>query len=127
MSKRDTGAAKAAPRAEQYLPALARAAAAKRRAPREPLSWAAALTEAPWGPTLPPAWETEFRRAYAAELVERGHATEAHRPGKSGASGKTTLKRYQVSQTDEEHDGQVARAEAAGLSWAEWARRKLAE
>lgn len=132
MPKRTNGAAKAAPSrsglgAEQYLPALARSEARRRRAPAAPMRWSDALAEAPWSERLPAAWEAEFRRAYASELVGRGFAVEAARSGTSGKSGKAVLARYKISQTAEEHAAQEALAKAAGLDWARWARRKLAE
>lgn len=112
----------------QYLPALARVAAERRRGRSVPLRWSEALAEAPWDTeTMPPAWETEFRRAYAARLVERGLALPAARAGHSGKSGATQLERRKVSGTPEEFASQDARARAAGLPWATWARRKLSE
>ncbi len=107
------------------MPELARAAARRRRTPKAPLTWSEALAEAPWSSEMPAVWEQEFRRAYALELQKRGLALAPKRSGKSGASGRTLLTRRQVSLSDGEIADQDARAAAAGLPWATWARRKL--
>ena len=111
----------------RYLPQLARAHANKSRAPKEPLAWSAALAAAPWSSELPAAWEVEFRRAYAARLVELGRAMPAAAAGKSGASGETLLAQKKIYATKAEFTAQERRAKTAGLSWSAWARRKLAE
>lgn len=83
MSKR-TAAQKEDP--GQYLPLLARGAADRVRVPAKPLSRSEALAAAPWHHTMPAAWETAFRAAYADRLEELGVALPA-KP--SGASGPT--------------------------------------
>lgn len=110
----------------RHLPALARAAAKRRRTTKELLRWSAALAEAPWSSELPAAWEQEFRRAYAEELVARGLAQPAAKSGRSGAGQRSSLPRYQVGQSEAEHAEQAEIAATAGLSWSEWARRTLA-
>jgi hypothetical protein len=111
----------------QQLPLLARAAADKRRVPKEPLSRSAALAEAPWSADMPPAWQRPFREAYADRLAERGLADGKARQGASSkAHGVTKLMRRQMQGTKEEFAEHDAKATAAGLSWSTWARRKLA-
>ena len=116
--------------AAEHLPALARGAADRRR-PRktDPIKWSAALAEAPWQPRhFPAAWELAFRRAYAERLVERSIALPAKLPGRSGGKGgKTLLASRKVYATPAEFADQDRRAEAAGLSWSTYARRRLAE
>jgi hypothetical protein len=135
MTKRATGATKRRPVAPegdpgQYLPLLAAGHADRTRRPKAPLSWSQALAAAPWDPSLPAAWESAFREAYARRLVELGSALPAKRAGtRSGTRGRqyaTTLERRLLSQTREEFDAQDARAKAEGLPWSTWARRKLA-
>ncbi len=109
----------------QHLPALARAAAHCRRPPKSPLTWSEALAEAPWSAEMPAAWEQEFRSAYAQQLFLLDMALAPKRSGSSGSSGRTRLTRRQVSLSDSEIADQDARASAAGLPWATWARRKL--
>ena len=112
----------------QYLPLLARAAADRVRAPKEPLTRSAALAAAPWdAESMPAAWERAFREAYADRLEELGAALPAKRGGASGTRGYATkLDRRLLSQTAQEFAEQDARAKAAGLPWSTWARRKLA-
>lgn len=106
---------------------LARAAASRRKAPTSSLSWSAALAEAPLPATLRPAWETHFRREYAAQLVELGHAKKAGASSGrySGVGGTTSLSHRKVYQTELEFTEQDAQAKASGLTWSSWARRKL--
>lgn len=114
----------------QYLPLLAAGHADRARRPKTPLSWSQALAAAPWDHTLPAAWESAFREAYARRLVELGSALPAKKAGtRSGTRGRqyaTKLERRLLSQTQEEFDTQDVRAKAEGLSWSTWARRKLA-
>lgn len=109
------------------LARIARAAADKLPRPNEPLSRSAALASAPWLPSMPPAWEREFRKAYADRLEELGAALPA-KPSSSarGSGGVTTLERRLLSQSSQEFRDQDAKAKAVGLSWSTWARRKLA-
>lgn len=112
----------------ETLTALAVSAANQRRTPRAPLAWSRALREAPWlSLRMPATYEHEFRRAYATALLARGMAIAAKPPGASGKSGKSVLKRRKISGTPREFREQDKRAEVAGLDWARWARRKLAE
>lgn len=67
------------------LPVLARAAADKSRAPKQPLSRSAALAAAPWDASFPAAWERSFRKAYADRLEELGVSLPARPGGTSGA------------------------------------------
>ena len=53
-------------------------------------------------------------------------ATAPSRSGRSGPSGKTELIQCKVYLSKSEQDVQKALANAAGLSWSTWARRKLA-
>lgn len=110
------------------LPTLARAAASKVRPRKEPMSWSEATAAAPWdSATMPPAWEEPTRRAFAARLVERGIAKPAAKRGTtSGPSGTTDLVQAKLYLSAEEHAAQKELANAAGLSWSTWARRKLA-
>ena len=114
----------------QYLPLLAVAAANRARMPKEPLTRSAALAAAPWPANAPPAWERAFRAAYADRLEERGAALPVRQSARdrTGAppGAPTKLDRRLLSQTTEEFAEQSATAEAAGLSWSTWARRKLA-
>lgn len=109
------------------LLALAREEAQNLATPAAPISWSDALAKAPWPEDGPPAWEAEFRRTFATELVERGAAKPARRGGSSGPSGTTKLARRLLSATTAEFAEQDRRAKAAGLSWSAWARRKLAD
>ncbi len=134
MNKRTTGAAKRRPVPAsdgdpgQYLPLLAVSAADRARRPKTPLSWSGALAAAPWGPELPAAWESAFREAYARRLVDLGSALPAKRSGGTSGTpgGATKLDRRLLSQSKEEFAAQDALADAAGVSWSTWARRKLA-
>lgn len=109
------------------LLARARAAARELDRPDEPLGWAEAMALAPWPKAGPPAFEREFRKAFAEGLVKRGIAKPAAKAGKkSGKPGTPTkLMRRLLSATPEEFAAQDKLAEAAGLSWSTWARRDL--
>lgn len=110
----------------QYLPLLAVAAANRVKARTEPLTRSEALAAAPWAPEMPAAWEQAFREAYADRLIARKLALPAKRSGTSrGAGGKTDLIQARLYLSKQEHDEQKAIADAAGLSWSNWARRKL--
>lgn len=114
--------------AEREVLQQAKAAAEKRRPVKEPIGFREALGEAPWNKGLPAAWETAFRRAYAAELVKRGIAAPAARAGRtSGPSGESKLDRRNLRATTEEFAEQDRRAQAAGVPWGTWVRRKLSE
>ncbi len=111
----------------QYLPDLARKYADDTR-PRKrggPWSWTDAMARAPWSVKLPADHELEFRRAYAERLVERGLALRVGRSRTSGPSGETDLERCIVYLSAAERNATRALADAAGLSWSSWARRKL--
>jgi hypothetical protein len=118
------------------LMARARAAAKAHKRPEEPLGWAEALADAPWPKGAPPAWEGDYRRAFAEALVKRGIAKPAARAGRALPSDKrpwagrkeretTKLMRRLLSADPKEFAEQDKRAETAGLSWSNWARRKL--
>lgn len=110
----------------QYLPLLARQAAKRARRPATPLSRSEALAAAPWdAATMPAAWERAFREAYADELEALGVARPAAPSGPRGARGATKLVQCRLYLSEEEQAAQKALAEAAGLSWSTWARRKL--
>jgi hypothetical protein len=107
---------------ELYLPALARAAADRRRKPRKPLTRSEALADAPWDDSMPAGWKRAFQQAYADRLEERGLAVPA---ATSGPSGETTLPRIKVSLAVDELADVGRAAERAGLPVATWARREL--
>lgn len=69
-----------------HLPSLARAFADRARAPKAPLSRSQALSAAPWDKSMPPAWESAFRAAYADRLEELGVSLPAKPSGASGPS-----------------------------------------
>lgn len=85
MSGRTKGATKSADPG-QYLPLLARSAADRARAPKTPLSRTQALSAAPWDKSMPAAWESAFRAAYADRLEELGVSLPAKPSGASGPS-----------------------------------------
>ena len=103
----------------------ATAAANRRKKPAETLTWSQALADADPPDSVGPAWVSQYRKDYAARLVVRGYATKAAPSGSRGAGGTTDLRHRKVYQTQEEFDEQDALAEAAGLKWSSWARRKL--
>lgn len=106
----------------------AKADAAKRKAVKKPLGWSVALAEAPWGKGLPAAWETAYRRTYAAALVKRGLAVPAARTGvTSGPSGESKLARRTLRADPAEFAEHDRRASEAGVPWGTWVRRKLSE
>lgn len=123
------------PNTPRALVARARAAAKAFQRPDEPLGWAEALGAAPWPKGAPPAYEAEFRRAFAEALVKRSAATEQRRivdaaPDRVGRAAPRTKAsaagmRRLVSGSPQEFAQQERWAAAAGLSWAAWARRRL--
>jgi hypothetical protein len=115
---------------DDKIRAKAAAAARKRRKPEVPLTRIEASAEAPWDDSFSPAWEQPFRETYADTLAARGEAfvkREKKREKASGSSGTHKNPRRLITMTQQEFDEQDARAEAAGLPWSTWARRKLSE
>ncbi len=110
----------------EALPAKARAAAKKFKLPEEPLSRSEALAAAPWKGSSPPIFEKVFRDAFADALEERGAARAPKPSGKSGASGLNLVGRRTFRASEQEFAEQDKRAEAAGVPWNTWVRRKLA-
>jgi hypothetical protein len=114
----------------------ARAAAKTFRHRGDPLAWTEALAAAPWASANAPAFESDFRRAFAEVLVKRGLAVAQTRLVEAGPdrvgraaprvrSSAISMRRL-VPGTADEFAEQDQRASAAGLSWSAWARRKLA-
>ena len=93
------------------------------------MRWSDALADAPWPVTLiEPFHEKQFRRAYAARLVQRGAAVPAiANTGSSGPSGQSKLLRRTFRMTAEEFAATDAKAEAAKLPWNTWMRRKVSQ
>lgn len=119
------------------LLARAREAARAFERPDEKLGWAEALGAAPWPKGAPPAFEGDYRRAFAGELVKRGIAAKAAPTGavqrdrapwaERKAKETTKLDRRLLSATSAEFADHDRRwREAGARSWSEWARRKLA-
>jgi hypothetical protein len=107
----------------RFLPALARAAADRRRSRREPLSWSEAIAEAPWDVSMPAAWEAAFRRAYAQRLVERGLARAAAPSGSRSESGEHKHPMIPVRAPKVDQDRWRAKAAARGISYSDYVRR----
>ena len=125
---RETAMPTASADTPRTLIARAREAARAFKRRDEPLGWTEALELAPWPKGAPPAWEREVRTAFAEGLVKRGIAEPARRrvPDVQRArAGKVSMRRL-VSGSPDEFAAQDAKAAAAGLSWASWARRQLA-
>lgn len=97
--------------------------AKQRPVPREQLSRACAVSEAPWTAEMPAAWENEFRRAYADELVTRGIAAEAQPSGKQSGSSGSGAPIRSIRVPDEEWDACQRAARADGVTVSVWLRR----
>ena len=106
----------------QYLPALARAAADRRRKPKAALTRSAARAEAPWDKaTMPAGHERAFRAVYADRLIERGYALPSSF-GRSGPKRPRVHPRREIMAPATEFAAHDRAAQAAGLSWPKWMR-----
>lgn len=108
------------PKPPRTIKAQAKAAADLRREPSTPILWSAAIAEAPVPAGSSEASAVAFRKHYAQELVKLGHAKAAGKPG-----NPTKLPRRLLTAPQSEFDEHEVRRAAAGLSWNEWARRRL--